>query len=205
MAAKRTMEDIPNDIDQLVSPHNLKYMKVPGSHIKGDPQKMGESLEPLKVQYGQQVPPAELVKVARDPAHPCHKDFTWNNTKAANAWRLDQARYILRSVVVETIISGVRTYRPNFVVLRYGNELTQPYNDFIDAMTDPRKRAKVLDVALQELQALERKYAKLHELNIIFSALHSVLARHARAKKKAKKLPPKPPARPKLPPKKKKP
>jgi hypothetical protein len=39
-----------------------------------------------------------LVKAARDKNHPLHKDFTWDDKKAAHKHRLDVAREIISSV-----------------------------------------------------------------------------------------------------------
>lgn len=48
--------------------------------------------------------PESVVDAARDPEHPLHECFTWNNTDAAHAYRLDQARKLIASVrvVIET-------------------------------------------------------------------------------------------------------
>lgn len=44
--------------------------------------------------------PADVVKVARDPKHPLHKRFDWDDTKAAHKWRLRQARDLIASVEI---------------------------------------------------------------------------------------------------------
>jgi hypothetical protein len=48
--------------------------------------------------------PTHVVEAARNPKHPLHKDFEWDNTKAAANYRLDQARHLISSVrVVMTV------------------------------------------------------------------------------------------------------
>jgi hypothetical protein len=51
-----------------------------------------------------QLIPARVVDAARDPASPLHDKFEWDDSKAAEAHRLNQARTLIRSVkmVVET-------------------------------------------------------------------------------------------------------
>ncbi len=39
---------------------------------------------------------ADLIDAAREPDHPCHNDFTWDDAKAANERRHDQAREVIR-------------------------------------------------------------------------------------------------------------
>jgi len=42
--------------------------------------------------------PEDVVQVARDPKHVLHNLFEWDDKKAANAHRLDQARRLIREV-----------------------------------------------------------------------------------------------------------
>jgi len=60
------------------------------------------------------VDPQDLIKVARSPNHPCHDDFTWDDTEAAERWRHHQAKEIIRELkfmVMEGEISfGVVAY-----------------------------------------------------------------------------------------------
>lgn len=44
--------------------------------------------------------PEEVVEVARDPRHPLHGRFEWDDQKAGHAYRLAQARSLIRSVEV---------------------------------------------------------------------------------------------------------
>jgi hypothetical protein len=48
--------------------------------------------------------PAEVVSDARDPASPLHAQFEWDDSKAAEAHRLSQARTLIRSVKIEITI-----------------------------------------------------------------------------------------------------
>lgn len=63
------------------------------------------------------VDPEELIEVARDPEHVCHKFFTWDIEQAAKErWR-DQARELIRSVKfevrVEELGNRVSMYVPS--------------------------------------------------------------------------------------------
>ena len=48
-----------------------------------------------------QLTPQNTVERARDPTNPLHAYFTWDDAKAADERRLDQARLLIRSVRVE--------------------------------------------------------------------------------------------------------
>lgn len=44
--------------------------------------------------------PVLVVERARNPEHPLHKRFDWNNDDAGDRWRLHQAAQLIRSVTV---------------------------------------------------------------------------------------------------------
>ncbi len=44
--------------------------------------------------------PEIVLNEARDPEHPLHKRFTWDDSEAAERWRVHQAQVLIRSVNV---------------------------------------------------------------------------------------------------------
>ena len=54
----------------------------------------------------------DLVDAARDPAHPMHDHFEWDDAKAGDAYRLSQARGILASMAVSAIVTDLVTSEP---------------------------------------------------------------------------------------------
>ena len=60
------------------------------------------------------VNPRDLIKAAKDPRHPCHDDFTWDDSAAAEKWRHHQAKELIRelrfNVVVDEVRFGVVAY-----------------------------------------------------------------------------------------------
>lgn len=51
--------------------------------------------------------PVDVVNAARDPASPLHSHFTWDDKEAAERYRLEQARTLIRSVKVEITVQQV--------------------------------------------------------------------------------------------------
>lgn len=49
--------------------------------------------------------PRAVVDAARDENHPLHGEFEWDDTVAAEAYRLDQARQLIADVRVEVVTS----------------------------------------------------------------------------------------------------
>jgi len=153
----------------------VKWVVAPGGRVKGDPQEIGECISRLKNKAGE-VPPAKIVSAARDPKSPLHREFTWDDTEAARLFRLEQARSLLRSIVVEVTEHDVVTYEPGWVNLRSGGQETRPYEDFDSVMRDPEKRAQLLLLVLSQFRALRQKYARLTELAKVYEALDKVAA-----------------------------
>ena len=56
---------------------------------------------------GRHVSAEELLAEAAAPEHPLHGDFQWDDSAAAHAWRMQQARAIVRTVQVATITDMV--------------------------------------------------------------------------------------------------
>jgi len=44
-----------------------------------------------------------VVDAARAPASPLHRHFEWNDAKAGHAYRLAQARYLIRSITITRV------------------------------------------------------------------------------------------------------
>ncbi len=54
--------------------------------------------------------PEQVVEAASDESSALHSCFTWDDSEAAARWRLDEARELIRSVRIETVIEE-RTIR----------------------------------------------------------------------------------------------
>ena len=71
-----------------------------GSRLKdADAMVIGPVCEDLARRNGV-ARPEDLLSVARDASHPTHRFFEWRDDVAAEAYRLDQARYLMRSYTV---------------------------------------------------------------------------------------------------------
>ncbi len=101
--------------------------------------------------------------------HPC---FEWNDGVAAEKYRENQARFLIRNLVVKV----EQDDSPPQAVRAYVNVVTdtEKAGSFIavkTAMDDSEMRAQVLKNALRELQAFQEKYKNLSELAGVFSAI----------------------------------
>ena len=61
---------------------------------------LGKALEDITREHDNRLEPEDVVAEARKRNHPLHKHFTWDNDKAAESYRLDQARALIRSIKI---------------------------------------------------------------------------------------------------------
>ena len=72
-----------------------------GSRVNLDAQKVGEAIERLQKGQNDPLEPSTVVNAARDPASVMHPHFQWDDAIAAEAFREDQARDLVRSLTVD--------------------------------------------------------------------------------------------------------
>lgn len=83
----------------LLAPRPV-YSFRDGSRVKGvEAESVGAELERIHREYGEVTPPV-VVEQARDPENPMHAAFNWDDAAAAHEHRLQQARTLIRAVVV---------------------------------------------------------------------------------------------------------
>lgn len=135
-------------------------------------------LNTIAAKHGGLLPARAVVDWAR--AHPkseLHKRFTWDDSEAAECWRVQQARVLIASVVIEP--------RPNqviraFVSLKSDRVGDQPaYRRTINVMSDAEQRAEMLQMAKDELGRVRRTFATLTELASVWHAIDAVTSGEA--------------------------
>lgn len=113
-----------------------------------------------------------VVEAARPPDSPLHGSFTWDNSEAAERWRLHQARNLIRvSVEYLNVPDSEPVKVSSFVSLTPDREQEGGgYRLMVNVMSRKDTRAQLLEDALAELKSFEDKYAGLKELAEIFEA-----------------------------------
>ena len=77
--------------------------------------------------------PADVVEAARDPESPLHSHFEWDDTEAAEKWREEQARQLIRNVRIEVGTSSPVLVRA-FVSLPVDRQNGAGYRRFEDVI-----------------------------------------------------------------------
>lgn len=119
--------------------------------------------------------PETVLEAARPPTSPLHSRFDWDDTEAAEKYRLWQARQLIRTCV--EYIPGVAAPMEIFVSLSGDRYDGRGYRITTEVVRDEDLRAQMLEDALAELDVFRIKYRRLRELAAVFSAIRRVSGR----------------------------
>ena len=133
-----------------------------------------EALKEIARRDGGLLRPASVVDAARDEKSPLHGAFEWDDTEAAQKYRLLQAQSLIRSFKVEIERNGQAYTVPVFVGVstdRTGDKADNPYRMLEQVAENPDLMAVAVRDALDQLEALRKRYAHLQELADVWAAV----------------------------------
>lgn len=144
----------------------MVYAFKAGSHLRGDAQATGEMCERLAAEG--RLTAEQFVEENRPEEAPMHDAFEWDNEKAADHWRVHQARHIIASI-------EIRTEKKEPVRAYFSIERSDPTYRHIECILQSRDETeRLLRTALAELTAFQKKYYMLKELAEVFNAISEV-------------------------------
>lgn len=118
--------------------------------------------------------PRAVVEAARDAVSPLHRFFTWDDSEAAEKYRLQQARQLL-SVAVEY---EPRTERHIDVFASLPTDRLNPgggYRLTVDVLSDDHARAQLLHAARDDMRRFVNRYRELTELADLFQQMQALI------------------------------
>ncbi len=122
-----------------------------------------DQLQTIYDQRGQ-LTPNIVVDEARDPGHPLHNRFEWDNSVAGEAWRRQQAHELIRSV---RIVYREATEKEPARKVRHWhavrNENGHVYEPAPKVAADPLLRQMVLRDMEREWRQLQNRYGQFQE------------------------------------------
>lgn len=164
----------------------MQYKKKSGARLPVPAQTIGEELEKIEADKGTLVP-HDVVKSARPKKSPLHSCFEWDDAAAAQKHRIDQARYLIRSVVVVYEDNGDEDKDPKtiraFVSTSSENGDDRAYESIARVMSDDEKRKRLLTQALGELRAWKNRYQGFKEFAEVYDAIEHVDKKKSRPKR----------------------
>lgn len=145
--------------------YSWKYnMKVPA-------EKAGKEMERIERKHGE-VTPENVLEESRAEGATLHNLFEWDDTVAAEKYRLNQAGLIIRNLTVT--IETVETKPTMRAYVNVSDDTKGRFISITNAMSNEDTREIVLRNALAELKEFRKKYSDLQELSEVFSAIDKI-------------------------------
>lgn len=127
-------------------------------------------LKKIAARNGGILRPEDVVNTARDKNNVLHKSFEWDNTIAAEQYRLFQARQLIR-VTVE-LVGGTEETGKVFVSLSSDScKSGGGYRLLTEVLTDEDQRKELLRDAVDDMNVFIKKYYFLKELASVFKPM----------------------------------
>jgi hypothetical protein len=127
---------------------------------RADPNRIGAALAKIAEDGHGRLTPNAVVEAARNPRSPLHRHFEWDDAKAAEAYRLDQAREIIRVVRIE----GNDNEEPVRAFLSVKDAAGVSYRTAEDVQGSLELQLAVLRQAEADLEAWTKRYRELSEI-----------------------------------------
>ena len=136
--------------------------------FKADANKCYEEIQEI----GDEVRPEQVLDKAKDESSELHKCFDWNDSSAAEKYRLFQAKQVINHLIVVHRDEDEKQEPVQFRVM-LKNERTKEsgYKQTIIMVQDEDEYKKLLEQAYAELHSFKQKYQCLSELAEIIALI----------------------------------
>ncbi len=147
---------------------------TPGAHVAPKwAEPFGRTLAGLNRASGK-YEAEDVLNAARSDRSSIHGMFLWNDREAGGLYRLDQARYFIRSLVIDVVVQDHGNPGTQTMPVAVSLGPNTGYVSTLVALGDPEMRALMVSRALAELQALKAKYGHLQELASVWEQIGAV-------------------------------
>lgn len=133
-------------------------------------QDAGETISEIEKRDGV-VTKESFLEASRPIEAPTHNAFEWNDSVAAEKYRLEQSGRIIRNLCVKIIKDDKPEKVTAYVNINKTTADNARYMSLQVALEDDENRSAVLENALNELRLFKRKYETLSELAEVFTAI----------------------------------
>lgn len=130
---------------------------------KADAQLVADEIASI----GDSATPEQILDKARNPNTELHKCFEWDNEKAADAYRLQQARQVVCHLVIKETVAENRPPIRFFFKTESGGG----YQPTQIILQDQDKHQELVASVMRDLIAIRNKYKNLAEFDSVFSAI----------------------------------
>lgn len=118
--------------------------------------------------------PRDVVEEARKENSPLHSKFDWDDGKAAENWRLQQARYLITHVHVEIEGPDNKKRASDVFVSLSTDRRKGGYRLMQEVLVKRETRNQLIRDAITDMQSFETRYRTVRELVSVFSSMRKV-------------------------------
>ena len=147
------------------------YARTHSSLSNGDAALCGPVLAKMETDHGKLTPKMVVIE-ASDPLSPLHSQFEWNDTEAAIKYREDQARRLIRNIMVRVTIDDEPQEVRFFLNVSQGKE--RSYRNISYVSNDEDLQAQVVQQAHAELERWRTKWGQYRQLQNFVDAIANV-------------------------------
>lgn len=139
-----------------------------GTAFRANPEAVYREIQTI----GEDYTPKQILELARDETTELHKCFIWDDTIAAEKWRLHTARQICcsLSVIVETSDKQLAPYR----IIQHDEE-KEAYAPVVLTVRNVDEYARLLKQAKAEMAAFRKRYKMIVELQTVIDEIDNIL------------------------------
>lgn len=124
-------------------------------------KRVSAELMRLSALTGRHVSAEQYVEEARDPASPLHDTLEWDDAKAGEQWRINQARAVIRSIRVEVETLETTVFARAFV---RDPDLPPSQGGYVETMHIKNDRDRKREVIRRYLSLIEANIFQLRAL-----------------------------------------
>lgn len=147
-----------------------KYSWRKGYAYKTPADVVGNVLEKIEKKKGS-ITASDFLDASRSKKSPTHSMFEWDDTIAAEKYRLRQSAQIINQLEISIESNGFECVTAFVNVESKSVRKTASFINIESAMSDEEYREQILQNALSELKAFEKKYAQYRELADVFDSI----------------------------------
>jgi hypothetical protein len=161
-----------------------KFVAARGSRLTDEQaQRFGEHIETIMEGRDGDATAQVVYEDARKKRSPLHSFFEWDDAVAAEAYRLDQAEYIVRSIhrVVKHDDGSEEEVLAfhSVVVVRPDATAERTYATLARVLSEEELRSQILARAMHEFEQWRKRYNQYQELAPLFKVYEKVKAQVA--------------------------
>lgn len=128
-----------------------------------DPEILGSVFSEIARKNGNQLHARSVVDEARDPTSPLHRHFEWDDSKAAEGYRVQQARALIRTVLVSDNNNPEAPPVRAFFAIKDDKD-GYSYRPVEAVVSSSEMRLALLRSARRDLRAFQERYRSIREL-----------------------------------------